>query len=146
MGHQALFDNLADGKPGVERRVRILKDNLQILAQNPHLVIREAGQIDALITHSLVAVKFPLAGILGAKCVYLYRGLGRLSLGLLQRLDQHGTPGLQLPLLLLNLGSNFLRRQLGDMIQIQVGLTKCAGSLCAFDVCIHTRAVGRRDR
>ncbi len=57
MRDQPLLDDLPDGEPGVEAGVRILEDDLQILAQDAHLAVLQAGKVNAVVQHRLVALK-----------------------------------------------------------------------------------------
>ena len=45
---QRLGDRGADGQAGIERRLRVLEDDLHLAPQRAHLLAAEAGDVDAL--------------------------------------------------------------------------------------------------
>ena len=56
--HKPLFDDLTDGHTRVERGIRVLENDLQILPQQAHFRILQPRKIDAVVQHRFVLLKF----------------------------------------------------------------------------------------
>ena len=50
VNRQRLFDDLLHAQAGIQRRVRILKDHLDVGAIRPHLVPAERREIDGAVS------------------------------------------------------------------------------------------------
>ena len=63
MRGQPFADDLADRHARIEGRIRVLEDDLDVLAQNAHLRIAQATEVDARIAHGLVLLEHLVVGV-----------------------------------------------------------------------------------
>ena len=52
--NQTFTDDLANRHTGIQRRIRILEDELQITAELPHFLIFQTSKVNAIVTVSFV--------------------------------------------------------------------------------------------
>ena len=72
MRHQALFNDLAHREARVQAGIRVLEDDLHVLAQAAHFIGIQAGQVNAVIEHGFILGKLRVALILGFDRIQLF--------------------------------------------------------------------------
>ena len=70
MRYKSLFDYLTYGHTRVQRRIRVLENDLQVFSQKTHFGILQSSQIDAVVKHCFVFGKLFVARILCFLFVY----------------------------------------------------------------------------
>ena len=78
VGQKPFLDDLPDRETRVEGRIGILEDDLQIAAQEPHLVVFQAGEVDAVVTHRFELCKLLVVRVATAEFVELGVDVGDL--------------------------------------------------------------------
>ena len=80
MGQHPLSDNLPYRHPRIQGRIGILENQLQIAAQEPHLIISKPGEINPVIPVCFNTLKLFVFGIRRSHLVDLFQDGSQFSL------------------------------------------------------------------
>ena len=80
MRYKTFLNYLADREAGIQRGIGILEDYLQVFTQTAHLLVFQAGKVNAVIAHCLILLELRIVLILCPDAVKLFLKLGNLGI------------------------------------------------------------------